>query len=143
MTLPTMEYLVAFKGGFKEPLGFTSFMDTEEEGLNGYSLRRVIYCYELQVCSKVQGKGIGSILLDELERVSLERLLKPPLVMLTCFKFNLAALKFYYKRGYIPDETCPSKQGSFNSANPDDGDSHDGHVHYDYEILIKEIQKKC
>ena len=69
----------------------------------------VIFVYELQVSSSFQHKGIGKYLMQLLNGVSTTcRMWK---IMLTCFKENTTALKFYYSIGYNIDVNSPSRCG--------------------------------
>lgn len=83
----------------EEILGFLSFMVTYEDGWE------VIYCYELHVAPKAQGQRIGEYLLLLLNatgyKIGLEK------AMLTCFRSNHGALRFYKKIGYQVDKNSP------------------------------------
>ncbi|KAJ9263932.1 hypothetical protein DTO212C5_7350 [Paecilomyces variotii] len=80
-------------------LGFLSFMVTYEDG------KEVVYCYEIHLAPAMQGKGIGKRMMDLYEeigrRVGLEK------AMLTVFKANAVARKFYERLGYEVDEFSP------------------------------------
>lgn len=69
----------------------------------------VVYCYEIQLESNFQGKGLGKFLMNVL--VEIGSRFKCNKVMLTCFKHNLQATKFYEKLGYGQDVCSPSKCG--------------------------------
>ncbi|KAB8249959.1 GNAT family acetyltransferase Nat4 [Aspergillus flavus] len=116
MRLPDMRYLIlrrgpkttpentgSAEGGIAPPtgqfLGFTSFMVTYEDG------KEVVYCYEIHLSSAAQGLGLGSQLMMRLvnigRRIGLEK------VMLTVFRSNDKAVRFYYKLGFTEDEYSP------------------------------------
>ena len=113
MKLPDMRYLIARQGsrtvnpnlnGASAPtqgqiLGFLSFMVTYEDG------KEVIYCYEIHMSPAAQGLGLGKQLMLTLEdigrRVGLEK------AMLTVFKSNTKALRFYDRLGFVVDEYSP------------------------------------
>jgi ribosomal protein S18 acetylase RimI-like enzyme len=107
MRLPDMRYMLLRRqapptllDGKRIPvLGFVSFMTTYEDG------KEVLYCYEIHVDSSLQGQGLGGQLMGFLEeigrRIGLEK------VMLTVFKANGSAVRFYEKLGYHIDEFSP------------------------------------
>ncbi|KAA8649020.1 N-terminal L-serine N(alpha)-acetyltransferase NAT4 [Aspergillus tanneri] len=106
MRLPDMRYMILRKGlrdvspnPSGHPLGFLSFMVTYEDG------KEVIYCYEIHLAPAVQGQGLGEQLMRRFEnigrRVGLEK------AMLTVFKSNTQAMRFYDKLGYTEDEFSP------------------------------------
>ncbi|BCR83993.1 N-terminal L-serine N(alpha)-acetyltransferase NAT4 [Aspergillus chevalieri] len=107
MKLPDMKYLIARRGArnsdntsAKEPiLGFLSFMVTYEDG------KEVIYCYEIHLSPEAQGLGLGRQLMltceDIGQRVGLEK------TMLTVFKSNTKAMRFYERCGFEVDEYSP------------------------------------
>jgi len=69
----------------------------------------VVYCYEIQIESAYQGKGLGKFLMNVLVEIGTRFKLNK--VMLTCFKHNAQATKFYEKLGYGQDVCSPSKCG--------------------------------
>jgi len=88
-------------------LGYTVFRfewDDEEE-----PEYPVLYCYELQVSTAVQGHGIGRQLMSLLVQIADK--LKLWKVLLTCFTVNIAALKFYRDIGFDSDVNSPIAQG--------------------------------
>ena len=85
--------------------------------------RSVIYLYEIQVNSNSRAKGIGSALLCLIE--TLGKKAKMELLVLTCFKANLIARRFFEKHGLNMDKT-----------NPPDAEEKD------YVILSKRLQLK-
>ncbi len=79
--------------------GFLSFMITEEDGFE------VIYCYELHLQPRLQGKGVGRKMMELMEiigwRVGVEK------AMLTVFRSNDRAVRAYGGWGYGVDEFSP------------------------------------
>jgi len=73
----------------------------------------VVYCYEIQMPKVVQGKGLGRHLMDTL--VDIGARFKMNKVMITCFRHNIDAFKFYEKLGYILDICSPSRCGEEKS----------------------------
>mmetsp|Transcript_5170 Transcript_5170/g.20625 ORF Transcript_5170/g.20625 Transcript_5170/m.20625 type:complete len:293 (+) Transcript_5170:214-1092(+) len=72
--------------------------------------RPVLYCYELQVHPNYQRKGLGRHLMGLLDALALRFGL--PCTMLTVFKRNTAARRFYEAIGYGLDATDPSLWGN-------------------------------
>ncbi|XP_073220833.1 uncharacterized protein [Cicer arietinum] len=82
----------------------------------------VLYVYELQLDSRVQGKGLGKFLIELIELIAQKNCMGA--VMLTVQKANLLAMNFYIsKLRYIISSTSPSK------VNP--------MIEKSYEILCK------
>ncbi|KAL1965892.1 hypothetical protein VTN77DRAFT_5025 [Rasamsonia byssochlamydoides] len=83
----------------KQLSGFLSFMTTYEDA------REVLYCYEIHLDPSTQGQGLGAQLMSLFEeigqRIGLEK------AMLTVFRANVAARKFYDRLGYEVDEFSP------------------------------------
>ncbi|KAL4796529.1 acyl-CoA N-acyltransferase [Aspergillus venezuelensis] len=79
--------------------GFLEFMVTYEDGY------KVLYCYEIHLTPESQGQGLGEELMQRFERigkaVGLEK------TMLTVFKSNKRAIKFYERVRYEEDENSP------------------------------------
>lgn len=80
-------------------LGFLSFMVTYEDG------KEVIYCYEIHFLPKARGRGLGKMLMERMEGIG--RLVGVEKAMLTVFKSNEAARRFYDTLGYQVDEYSP------------------------------------
>lgn len=106
MQLPDMRYMIlrrgpreVSEGGSAQPLGFLSFMVTYEDG------KEVLYCYEIHLSPDVQGQGLGEQMMRRFasigSRIGLEK------AMLTVFKSNTQAVRFYDKLGYVEDEFSP------------------------------------
>ena len=79
--------------------GFMSFMLTWEDGVE------VIYCYEIHLAERVRGMGLGRRLMGRLEDVG--RKAEVGKAMLTVFRKNEAAVRFYERLGYEEDEFSP------------------------------------
>lgn len=93
-------YLVAYTQD-GEPMGFAHFRFTYE------SESEVLYLYELQVAEKYRNKGLGKHLMQTLEIIGFKLSMK--WLLLTVFKRNAAALRFYLDRlKYDVHETSPS-----------------------------------
>lgn len=103
-------------------LGFLSFMVTYEDG------KEVIYCYEIHLAPTARGRGLGGMLMGRMEeigrRVGVEK------AMLTVFKSNVTARRFYQKSGYVVDEYSPQPRRLRNGTIKD----------VDYEILSKRLR---
>ncbi|RAL15940.1 N-terminal L-serine N(alpha)-acetyltransferase NAT4 [Aspergillus homomorphus CBS 101889] len=114
MRLPDMKYLVlrrASSGGEggadsgpeadaeADVLGFLSFMVTYEDGFE------VVYCYEVHLAAAMQRQGLGAQLMRVFlrigERVGMQK------AMLTVFRANGAAIRFYERLGFRVDESSP------------------------------------
>ncbi|KAJ3190101.1 hypothetical protein HDU85_000392 [Gaertneriomyces sp. JEL0708] len=94
-------------------LGFMSFQFTTEEsgeaaeeGVSAEEIA-VIYCYELQVTATARNRGIGAYLMKILEKLGQRYGMKKS--MLTVFKSNEGAIRFYRNLGYDLDDISPGK----------------------------------
>lgn len=103
-------------------LGFLSFMVTYEDG------KEVVYCYEIHLSPMARGRGLGGVLMGQMEEIG--RLIGLEKAMLTVFKSNVAAREFYRKGGYEVDENSPQPRKLRNGAVKE----------WDYEILSKRLQ---
>ncbi|PYI34773.1 acyl-CoA N-acyltransferase [Aspergillus indologenus CBS 114.80] len=117
MRLPDMKYLVlrraapqgpqrAGKGEAtdgtpenEEVLGFLSFMVTYEDGFE------VVYCYEVHLAAAAQRQGLGARLMRVFLRIGEQLGLAK--AMLTVFRANGAAIRFYERLGFGVDESSP------------------------------------
>lgn len=94
-------YVVAVDRKTKKPAAYSMFRFDLDYG------RSVVYCYEMQVDSDYQRKGLGAFMLQALETMArhygMERL------VLTVLKNNEDGMRFYKKLGYDIDETSPDK----------------------------------
>jgi len=68
-----------------------------------------LYCYEIQLDSSVQRKGLGKHLMQLLEVIA--KLHKYDWIILTVFKINTNAITFYKNLGFKIDEISPSACG--------------------------------
>ncbi|CAI5743092.1 unnamed protein product [Peronospora destructor] len=101
----------------KSLVGFAHFRFVENDG------DLVLYLYEIQLAATVQRHGLGKFLMQLLLLVAKKQGME--LVVLTVFKINTRAMKFYREQlGFEIDETSPSACG-------DDSQ--------DYEILSKSV----
>ncbi|POM67026.1 N-acetyltransferase [Phytophthora palmivora] len=101
-------------------VGFAHFRFVEDDGAF------VLYLYEVQLATTAQRHGLGKFLMQLLLLVARKHEME--LMVLTVFKHNTGAMRFYRERlGFEIDETSPSACG-------DDSQ--------DYEILSKSVQNK-
>ncbi|CAH1957097.1 unnamed protein product [Acanthoscelides obtectus] len=108
-------YLVAKNVEDGKLLGFSHFRFDMDEGLE------VLYCYELQLDSLIQRKGLGKFMMQILELVAFKNNMKK--VILTVLKNNQYS-NFFKNIGYVVDETSPE-------------DDPEEDEYYPYEILSK------
>ncbi|XP_011309419.1 N-alpha-acetyltransferase 40 [Fopius arisanus] len=66
----------------------------------------VVYCYELQLESRIRRKGLGRFMMKCLEGLAAASGMKK--VVLTVFKHNTEARSFYEALGYKLDRTSPA-----------------------------------
>jgi len=107
MVLPDMKYLVIHqRAGAEERTGtgpgvcaFVSFMVTYEDGYE------VIYVYEIHLEQRLRSQGIGTVLMQMVEGVG--RRAGVEKCMLTVFKANQKAVKWYERLGYGVDDFSP------------------------------------
>ncbi|GMF21949.1 unnamed protein product [Phytophthora lilii] len=98
-------------------VGFAHFRFVEDDGA------LVLYLYEVQLAPSAQRHGLGKFLMQLLLLVARKHGME--LMVLTVFKSNTGAMRFYRERlGFEIDETSPSACGD-NSQ--------------DYEILSKSV----
>jgi len=110
--------LVYLDGAVHELVAFVMFRFEYEEGEN------LLYCYDLQVSKGFQRLGLGKILMQHLAAIGAEWDMAK--MMLTVFKANSLAFKFYETFGFTIDPSSPSAV---------DEETDD----VDYEILSKII----
>lgn len=108
MLLPDMRYLVIQERSirtdtnddyFPPVYGFVSYMITYEDGYE------VVYIYEIHLQPEFCGLGIGKVLLGMVEDIG--RTIKVEKAMLTVFKSNKGAVKWYDRMGYSVDDFSP------------------------------------
>jgi ribosomal protein S18 acetylase RimI-like enzyme len=105
-----------------ELAGFVHFRyDYDDQEHPSYG---VIYVFEIQIDESYQRRGLGKKVMDLVEALTLQAELDK--VMLTVFKANESAMKFYLGLDYTLDMSTPSKW------------NHPA----DYEILSKAVTKK-
>ncbi|XP_067170842.1 LOW QUALITY PROTEIN: N-alpha-acetyltransferase 40 [Apteryx mantelli] len=96
-------YLLA-RDGSSEPVAFSHFRFDVECG------DEVLYCYEVQLESKVRRKGLGKFLIQILQLVANSTQMKK--VMLTVFKHNHGAYQFFRDAlQFDVDDSSPSASG--------------------------------
>ncbi|KAG0215676.1 N-alpha-acetyltransferase 40 [Mortierella sp. GBA30] len=118
----TSRYLIAFRGEI--PVGMIHFQFVEEETMTDRDAE-VAYCFEVQVVPEYQRRGIGAYLISLLETIG--KLTRMEKVMLTVFKANKSAIKFYTDQlHYKYDEISPCVCLTRGRAS-----------RFDYEILSK------
>jgi len=86
-----------------------------------------LYCYELEISKAAQRTGLGTILMGHL--MTIGSAWEMDKIMLTVFKENSPALKFYQTVGFIIDPSSPSYL--------EDGTIADDVEDVDYEIMSK------
>ncbi|XP_055636641.1 N-alpha-acetyltransferase 40 [Toxorhynchites rutilus septentrionalis] len=94
-------YLVALDRKTKKPVAYTMFRFDLDYG------RSVLYCYEMQVETEFQRKGLGGFMMRALEAMA--RFYSMERVVLTVLKNNEDGMRFYRNLGYDIDETSPDK----------------------------------
>lgn len=105
-------------------IGFLSFMITQEEEEN------VVYIYEIHISEHFRNCGVGRHLFNMVEHIGGTTGMDK--AMLTVFKRNAHARRWYHSRGYEVDEISPRarKLRGGRSIEPD------------YEILSKRLQEQ-
>ncbi|KAG4175986.1 hypothetical protein ERO13_A11G233700v2 [Gossypium hirsutum] len=109
MVAPEARYIFVYwnanemmDNAFTPLLGFLHFRFTLEEEIP------VLYLYELQLDSSVQGKGLGKFLMQLVELIAQEN--RMGAVVLTVQKSNSLAMKFYIsKLRYVESSISPSR----------------------------------
>ncbi|KAF9191195.1 N-alpha-acetyltransferase 40 [Haplosporangium sp. Z 767] len=86
-------YLVAFDGEL--PVAMIHFQFVQETTMTDRDAE-VAYCFEIQVVPEYQRRGIGAYLIGVLETIG--RVTQMEKVMLTVFKANTNAIKFYMEQ---------------------------------------------
>ncbi|KAF9272650.1 N-alpha-acetyltransferase 40 [Linnemannia elongata] len=118
-------YLIAFHND--KPVGMVHFQFVDEETMTD-RYAEVAYCFEIQVVPEYQRRGIGAYLISLLETIGKATQMEK--VMLTVFKANKNAIKFYIDQmQYNYDEISPCVCLTRGRAS-----------RFDYEILSKPLQ---
>lgn len=99
MQLPDLRYVLLRQSRGGVLWGFMSFMLTFEDGFE------VIYLYEVHLRPEMQGLGVGKNMMAIFEGAG--RIAEVRKAMLTVFKANEKALRFYEKLGYEEDDYSP------------------------------------
>ncbi|KAJ1672943.1 hypothetical protein EV182_006187, partial [Spiromyces aspiralis] len=128
---PLARYIVICEAGGECPNSIAAFaafqLSFEETEVNGVERELpIIYCYELHVLPRHQGKGLGTYLMELLQEIGSRWNMQA--IFLTVFKENWQALKFYQRLGFKPDPISPSQYLGGKYAD-----------NYDYEILSKPL----
>ena len=123
MRLPDLRYVLLMRPLSEEIVGFMSFMLTFEDGFE------VIYLYEIHLDPSLQGCGIGKQLFGLFEGAGKRAQVRK--AMLTVFKANEGALRFYEKLGFEEDDFSPRPWKLRNGVVKEP----------DYVILSKELEK--
>ena len=124
MQLPDLRYIIIRKAHGGDIMGFASFMLTFEDGYE------VIYLYEIHLHRDLQGLGLGKQLMEMFEGAGSIAEVKK--AMLTVFKANDKALRFYENLGYSEDDFSPRPRKLRNGIVKEP----------DYVILSKELSSK-
>lgn len=103
-------------------LGFLSFMVTYEDG------KEVVYCYEIHLSPMARGRGLGGLLMGRMEEIG--RSVGLEKAMLTVFKSNETARRFYERGGYGVDESSPQPRRLRNGTIKE----------FEYLILSKKLR---
>ncbi|KAI7894250.1 uncharacterized protein EV154DRAFT_536665 [Mucor mucedo] len=107
MLAPQARYLVARSAtDVNDRKGFLMFQMVQEETMDDDVMANCAYCYEIQLMASARGRGLGEFLMHLLDRVGCHW--KMDKVMLTVFKSNEGAFRFYTKKlGFELDEISP------------------------------------
>ena len=81
-------------------LGYAILFEEEQKEDELMKERRFLYLDDLCVDKKARGKGVGSLLLREAEKLA--RSLSYSKITLRVWSFNEKAIAFYQKEGYLP-----------------------------------------
>ncbi|KAJ7110143.1 acyl-CoA N-acyltransferase [Mycena epipterygia] len=99
---PLSRFILVYpKSGKHTLVAFTAFRFEFEEGQN------IVYCYDLQVSKTAQRHGLGRTLMNHLAKIGADFRLDK--IMLTVFKANTRALKFYDDFGFEMDPDSPEE----------------------------------
>ncbi|KAJ3416053.1 hypothetical protein HDV05_003412 [Chytridiales sp. JEL 0842] len=119
-------------GKITQPVGFIYFQFLMEESYDNHpdepdDEAPVVYCLELQLTPPTRSHGLGTHLMHLLETLGSHFGMRKS--MLTVFKSNVGAMKFYKKLGYDLDGISPGRAMNELKAS-----------RYSYEILFKELK---
>ncbi|KAI9219294.1 acyl-CoA N-acyltransferase [Blastocladiella britannica] len=102
---PQMRFLVLVDH-LESVCGALIFQFSTEEDADGDWENPIGYCYEIQVRSDCQGLGMGKFMVQWVADICHGAQMKQ--LLLTVFKINEQAIKFYLKQGFRIDGTSPS-----------------------------------
>ncbi|KAI8637440.1 hypothetical protein BD408DRAFT_353776 [Parasitella parasitica] len=126
MLAPQARYLIARSA--TEPFdfkGFLHFQMVQEETMDDAIMANCAYCYEIQLAQSARNQGLGEYMMNLLSQIG--AYWKMDKVMLTVFKANQGAFKFYIKKlGFELDEISPGACLPLYKAKK-----------FDYELLSK------
>ncbi|KAL4214478.1 hypothetical protein AB4K20DRAFT_1880554 [Rhizopus microsporus] len=129
MFAPEARYLVARSATDVDDLkGFLLFQMVQEETMDDDVMANCAYCYEIQLIESARSQGLGEFFMSLLDKIG--SYWKMDKVMLTVFKANKGAFKFYTEKlGFELDEISPGACLPRYKAK-----------HFDYELLSKPCQ---
>lgn len=107
MLVPQARYLVARSStDINDLKGFLLFQMVQEETMDDDVMANCAYCYEIQLIPGARGQGLGEFLMNLLSQIG--TYWEMDKVMLTVFKANKGAFKFYVEKlGFELDEISP------------------------------------
>ncbi|KAI9279303.1 hypothetical protein BY458DRAFT_502639 [Sporodiniella umbellata] len=107
MLAPEARYLIArSRTDVNEIKGFLLFQMVQEETMDDDIMANCAYCYEIQLACDARGQGLGEYMMSTLWKIG--KHWKMDKVMLTVFKANKAAFRFYIEKlGFELDEVSP------------------------------------
>lgn len=101
MKNPGLRYILITQPSSTTILGFLSFLPCFEASLP------VLYIYEIHLSSTLRSTGLGTHIITNLTKPVARNLGVLDKIMLTCFKRNDAAWRFYTKLGFATDGSSP------------------------------------
>jgi GNAT superfamily N-acetyltransferase len=105
LKIPNMLFFVFYIG--TDPAGFAAALP-DVEPYSFARTRKVLYIYEIQVRKQMQSQGIGSALMSEICLYAVRHSI--PWLLLTHYRNNSNAEKFYSKHGFDIDWSSPIDQ---------------------------------
>ncbi|CAO3652598.1 unnamed protein product [Mucor fragilis] len=126
MLVPQARYLIARSAiDPNDVKGFLHFQMVQEETMDDDIMANCAYCYEIQIAESARGQGLGEYMMKLLSQIG--TYWKMDKVMLTVFKANEKAFRFYIKKlGFELDEISPGACLPLYKARK-----------FDYELLSK------
>ncbi|KAJ7254039.1 acyl-CoA N-acyltransferase [Mycena haematopus] len=98
-------FILVYANDSDSLVAFTAFrfeFEDEDDDPN------ILYCYDLQVSKTSQRNGLGSALMNQLAKIGVDFGMDK--IMLTVFKANTRALKFYTDFGFETDISSPNDE---------------------------------